>query len=62
MGTLRRLFFRLYHLFRPGAGESELDREVNSHLNLLEDDFLAHGLAPEAARREARRALGGVTQ
>jgi predicted permease len=62
MGTLRRLVHRLYHLFRPDAAEAELDREVRSHLTLLEDDFLARGLGRDEARREARLALGGLVQ
>jgi predicted permease len=62
MAILRRIALRLYHLFRPGAGEAELEREVASHLSLLEDDFVARGLTPDEARRQARVALGGVAQ
>src|SRR5579863_65340 len=60
MSGLRRLLRRLYHLVRPAAGEAELDRELSSHLALLEDEYRRRGLTPEAARREAQRALGGV--
>jgi hypothetical protein len=62
MASLRRLLLRLYHVLRPGSGEAELERELGSHLTLLEDEYARRGLAPEAARLAARRALGGVAQ
>src|SRR5262249_32994054 len=33
-----------------------MDREINSHLTLLEDDFLRKGMSPQEARRAARQA------
>jgi len=51
MSGLRRLLLRLYHVVRPGAGEAELDRELRSHLTLLEDEYVRRGRTPEAARR-----------
>ena len=38
----------------------ELDREIASHLALLEDRYLAEGLPPDDARHAARRALGSI--
>ncbi len=62
MGTIRRLFLRLLSFFRSGRAEAELAREINSHLQLLEDKYLAQGMKPEEARCAARRAFGGVEQ
>jgi predicted permease len=39
-----------------------LDRELRSHLALIEDEYVRRGLGPEAARRAAQRALGGAAQ
>lgn len=62
MSGLRRLLLRLYHVIRPSAGEADLDRELKSHLTLLEDEYERRGLTSEAARLAARRAVAGVTQ
>ncbi len=59
---MRRFLYRILHpvLFRNA--ENELNREINSHLALLQDDFERKGLPPEDARRAAQRAYGGVEQ
>ena len=62
MTTVRRFFLRLLSFFRSGAAEAELSREIRSHLQLLEDRFVAQGLPQEDARLAARRAFGGVEQ
>ncbi len=62
MGRVRRLFWRLVHTIRPGHAEDELDREIASHLTLLEDEYRRRGLTADQARREARLALGGVDE
>src|SRR5262249_27653808 len=59
---MRRCFLRLLNAFRPGRSESELERELSSHLALLEDDFRSRGLSEEEAGRAAMLALGGVEQ
>lgn len=59
-GTLRRWLARLLGTLRPGRMESELAREIDAHLALLEDEFRRRGQAPAEARRSARLALGGV--
>src|SRR5687767_9977132 len=59
---MRRIFFRLLSLFRADRAEQELSREINSHLQLLEDQYVAKGMAPADARDAARRAFGGVEQ
>ena len=59
MAALRRFFLRLAALFRRGRAEAELAREIQSHLRLLEDQFVARGMRVEDARFAARRAFGG---
>jgi predicted permease len=62
MSALRRFLCRVRDFLRSGRAEADLAREVESHLALLEDQFLARGMDPEAARQAARRAFGGVEQ
>ena len=59
---MRRFFARLANLLHPSRRESDLAREIESHLALLAEDFERRGLPPEAARLAARRAYGGVAQ
>jgi hypothetical protein len=51
---------RLYTFLRCGRAEQELNREVASHLALIEDDFRRRGMTPEEARVASRRKFGGV--
>ena len=62
MIELRRFFARLATLFRSKHAEAELAREMDAHLRLLEDQFLARGMSATEARYAARRAFGGVEQ
>ena len=62
MATIRQFFLRFISLFRNGHAEHELSREVESHLALLADRFIAKGMSPSEARLAARRAFGGVDQ
>src|ERR1700730_11398665 len=62
MARLRRFFLRLSSFLRPERAESDLARELASHLTLLEEDFQRRGMTPEEARLAARRAIGGVEQ
>ena len=62
MAAGRRLFLRLLASIRRGHAESELAREIDAHLQLLEERFLAQGLSRDEARSAARRAFGGVEQ
>ena len=57
---MRRFLLRLLASFRGRRDEAELEREIASHLQLLEDRFVAEGMSPEEARFAARRAFGGV--
>jgi len=62
MTTIRRFVLRLLSFFRPGGAEAELSREIHSHLQLLEDEFVSKGMPTDEARLAARRAFGGVEQ
>jgi putative ABC transport system permease protein len=50
------------NLFHKRETEQELDQEVSSYLDLLTEEKIQSGMAPEAARRAARLELGGVEQ
>jgi len=60
VGALRRWIGRLVNACRPSRAASDADREIASHLQMLEDDFARRGLSAEDARVAARRAFGGV--
>lgn len=62
MASIRRAIRRLLSSVRSGRAEAELAREIESHLRLLEDRFLAQGMSAREARSAARRAFGGVEQ
>jgi predicted permease len=59
MSALRWWIRRLQNALFPGRGEREAMREIEAHLQLLEDDLLGRGMSAEEARTAARRALGG---
>jgi predicted permease len=62
MSGVRRFIARLRNALRPGRAEADGDRELASHLLLLEDDYRRRGLPLDRARRAARLALGGLDQ
>jgi hypothetical protein len=35
----KRFLYKLRNFLQPGRAERDLAREIDSHLNLLEDDF-----------------------
>ena len=57
---MRRLLRRLLNVFREDRSDSDLTRELNAHLALLEDEYVRHGMTADEARLAARRRLGGV--
>jgi predicted permease len=57
---MRHFLLRLLNVFRRHAAARELDREVASHLALLEEEQRRRGLSPDEARLAARRAMGSV--
>jgi putative ABC transport system permease protein len=55
---MKRFLRRFLSLFSWRRAEQDLDREIASHLALLEDEHRRRGLTPDEARLAARRALG----
>lgn len=60
VAQVRRLLVRLWNALRPAPAETDLAREVASHLRLLEDAYQARGLSAEDARLAALRQFGPV--
>ena len=54
--AMRRFLLRLLTFFRTGHAEAELAREIEAHLQLLEEGFIAKGMSADAGalRRAAR--------
>jgi predicted permease len=59
---LRTLISRIRGTLQRRRLEDGFASEVATHLALLEEALIRRGMTPEAARREARRQFGGVTQ
>ena len=59
---LHRMSMQLRALFRGGRLDRELDEELGYHLDRLIEENVARGLTPDAARRQALMAIGGVEQ
>ena len=62
MSKIRLFFHRLAVPFRGRRADTDLAREINAHLQLLEERFVAEGMSPKEARFAARRAFGNVEQ
>lgn len=59
---VRVLFSRALELVFRRRRDDRLSDEIQEHLDLLTEGYIAHGMAPEDARAAARRAFGGVEQ
>jgi putative ABC transport system permease protein len=59
---MRRFALRLLALVRSGKAEADLKREIDAHLQLLEDRFVSQGMSARDARDAARRAFGGQVE
>lgn len=59
---LRVLLVGCRALLRRRADDAALDEEIGLHLALLEERLIERGLPVSEARREARRAFGGVAR
>src|SRR5688500_52161 len=57
---LRPLLARIAGLVRQRALDRDLDDEVQFHLDMMAEEFVRRGLAPDDARRAAYRHFGGV--
>ena len=62
MSRVRECLARLRGLASPPARDADLAAEIQAHLDMLTDDYVARGLSPDEARVAARRAFGGVDQ
>src|ERR1700746_4061055 len=51
---------RLRSLFRWAQTDQEVDDELRDHLERKTEEYVAKGMAPEEARRQARLDLGGM--
>jgi putative ABC transport system permease protein len=58
IAALRRLALRTLNAIRPYAREADLERELLSHVALVEDEHRMRGLSADEARLAARRAVG----
>jgi len=57
---MTRVLRRLLSVFTHRRDETDLSREMSSHLALLEDEYLRRGMTADEARLAARRAMGSV--
>jgi predicted permease len=62
MNRMRILAVRVRGLFGRSRRESELETELLSHLEAITEENIRRGMAPEEARRGARREFGGLEQ
>jgi len=62
MWRLHIFISRLRNLFTGNDADRELAREIDAHLQLLEQEFVRRGMSPEEAAYAARRQFGGITQ
>ena len=61
MPDMRWLLYRLKSLWHRQARETDLDAELQFHLEAEAEEHIAAGLTAESARRAARRSLGNIT-
>ena len=59
---MRTFLSRVFALFRKESLDTDLNRELDSHLQLLTEENIRRGLPPEEARLAARREFGGLQQ
>jgi len=59
---IRTLASRIRAWRSPGHADQDFEYELERHLEMLTDDNVRRGMAPEEARRAARIRLGGLTQ
>jgi putative ABC transport system permease protein len=57
---MRRFFRRIASLFGTVHAENELQREIDSHLEILQETFEKSGLSAPEAKLAARRSYGNV--
>jgi putative ABC transport system permease protein len=56
----RAVLRKIVNLCIPRSAEREMNREMESHLALLAENFEKHGMTPKEAREAARRSFGNA--
>src|SRR5215831_12684816 len=62
MTRIRTLLSRALAIFRRAEIEAEMNEEIRSHVEELEEDYRRGGLSEREARRQAVLAFGGIDQ
>ena len=62
LASMKALAARIRTWGSPGRAERDFEHELVTHLEMLTDENIRRGMAPDAARRAARIRLGGLTQ
>jgi predicted permease len=62
MNRLTQLLLRCLHYARRDRFDRELEEEMRFHLEMKAEEYVAAGMAPEEARRAARRQFGNETR
>jgi predicted permease len=62
MGAIHEAFQRVLSFFHKQQRDSDLDAELQSHLDLAIEENVGKGMSPDEARRRALVRLGGVQQ
>ena len=62
MRHLRSILARVFGVFTRDRAAGDLREELESHVELETAEYVRRGMAPDAARRRARLAAGGLTQ
>jgi putative ABC transport system permease protein len=62
MFGLKRIYLRLYGLFRKDQIEQELDEEMRFHIQMSTQENIRRGMTPEEARRTAERRFGHMSR
>ena len=57
---MKRVLARLTNVLLKSRAEREMNREIHSHLALLQEEFERRGLSAAEARESARRAYGSI--
>lgn len=61
MKQIRAALARLTGVFTGSRGDDDLHEELQAHLDMETAEYVRRGMAPEAARRKALLASGGLT-
>src|ERR1700750_2808673 len=62
MSAWKTIWYRIRSLFNGGRTEGEISDEMQFHLQLLINYYIAEGLSPEEAKSAARRGFGNLKQ